>query len=283
MKVLLAVFEDLLRFALPFLFKSKQESKDPSNKYQSRIKWTEEVHDRHKDESAGTPTDDIGNHTVISIPKSLGTSIYIGVPDTLMYADPIMVFDGVMETLSYGELVTLIENKGRWSRIRRKESEGWVLRDTLEEMKTSIHPSFTHGKKYDAEDPETVMLRTILGDMFFAMPLELPLQDIEYVSYILKKKGRDILWPLLRPRTSGTWHVLLKGVEGIHIGVTPKTDSILEIIEDDIGHVAYVDAVFPDESIKISEIGYPEEGMYSERTLPREEWREHRPVFIEVG
>jgi surface antigen len=65
--------------------------------------------------------------------------------------------------------------------------------------------------------------------------------------------------------------------------VRPKTGSILEyVLPDGRGHVAFVEAVFPDETINISETDYPEGGGYNERVMTQEEWRELKPVFIQI-
>lgn len=55
------------------------------------------------------------------------------------------------------------------------------------------------------------------------------------------------------------------------------------LTEDDTGHVAYVESVFPDGTITISEIGPWKDGVYGERSLAQEMWRELKPVFIEVA
>jgi surface antigen len=72
-------------------------------------------------------------------------------------------------------------------------------------------------------------------------------------------------------------------VPGVSIGVVPKVGSVIEYtFPDEIGHLAYVEAVFPDESIVLSEANYPDRGIYNERTLGKEEWTALNPVFIQV-
>jgi surface antigen len=76
----------------------------------------------------------------------------------------------------------------------------------------------------------------------------------------------------------------LRGTPGIHIGIMPKTGSIMEyMLQNDIGHLAYVEAVFPDERITLSEVNNPDHGIYNERTLTKEEWQALNPVFIQVS
>jgi hypothetical protein len=44
-----------------------------------------------------------------------------------------------------------------------------------------------------------------------------------------------------------------------------------------------VEAIFPNDTILVSEVGFKEPGVYTERTLGNEEWREYQPVFISVS
>jgi surface antigen len=46
------------------------------------------------------------------------------------------------------------------------------------------------------------------------------------------------------------------------------------------GHVAFVEAVFPDASLQISEANWPDRGIYNERVMVREEWKKLSPTFI---
>lgn len=205
-------------------------------------------------------------------------------PDTCLYALPTRSFDGVIKRLPYGASFRILNTQGKWCNVLYNDIRGWIHRDDLTESNAVLSPQFSAGAFYGPEDPETVKLRTLIDDEFHAGSLALPLQDVEFVSYKLKRRGRTIDWPNARPRIAGTWQKLLKGVPGVHIGVSPKTGAVMEYVnEDNTGHVTYVDSVYPDGAITISEIGYPEEGKYCERTLNRHEWKELRPVFIEVS
>ena len=159
--------------------------------------------------------------------------------------------------------------------------EGWVLRDDMIDRAKEVYPEFIFHEENLASHTNTIRIRTILHDIFSAGNSELPLQDGEYILYRLWRRGVSIRWTDARPRIPGLWHKILKGVECVHIGITPKVGSIMEyMLHDDIGHLAYVDAVFPDDTIGVSEVNYPDSGMYNERTLTKEEWKELKPVFI---
>jgi len=204
-------------------------------------------------------------------------------PDTYLYALPTRSFDGVIRHIAYGDSFQLLGTQGKWCNVDHDGVRGWVHRDDITENSIELKPQFVIGEFYDAVHPSTLTLRTFIDDAFHAAPLDLPLQNVDYVSFILKERGRNISWPPVRPRIAGTWKRILKGIPGVHMGVRAKTGAIMEyVLENNTGQVAFVDSVYPDEGITISEVGYTTEGVYSERTLSKEEWKELRPIFIQV-
>ena len=81
----------------------------------------------------------------------------------------------------------------------------------------------------------------------------------------------------------GLWHEILAQTAGVHIHTEPKIGMIMEYVTDDeMGHLAYVEAVFPNETITISEVNNPDSGIYNEREYTKEEWKLLQPVFLEV-
>lgn len=211
--------------------------------------------------------------------------LYVAVPHTLVHTEPGYTFDNVVGKFLYGTKVRKVEisESGRWIKVEGRDLRGWILREDVVETPRVLVPKLTIGTRYDASHTETIKLRTAINDEFHAHALELDLQDVEYAVYRLKQKNRTIRWSTVRPRLAGTWHELLKGAQGIHIGVAPAVDTVMEYVnEEGVGHVAVVEAVFPGDVIHLSEVGHPEEGIYNERTLEHEEWRELRPVFISM-
>jgi hypothetical protein len=212
--------------------------------------------------------------------------------NTVMYANrtglpvfknPTGEFDTVVGRLSFGMLVMVLGEKGKFVRISSNGIEGWARREDLVDRAAHVYPEFIIGKENNSNDENTTRVRAILGDEFGGSDIEYPLQAGEYVLYRLYRKGLRIIWPVSRPRTPGMWHELLRGMPGTHMGVAPKTGTIMEyMLHDELGHVAYVEAVFPNETISISEVNFPHSGIYNERVLTREEWRELRPIFIQV-
>lgn len=214
----------------------------------------------------------------------LKTVAFVGSAEAPLFVAPTKAFDTVVTTLRYGSSVVVEGAEGRFAHVREGGVVGWMLRDDLFSRGADVYPECVVGKTYPYDDPHTIRLRACINDVFYGGETESSLQAPEYVLYKLFRRHLTIVWPATRPRTPGRWHTILKGTPGIHIGVTPKTGSIIEYtLENDIGHLAYVDAVFSDERISLSEANYPDNGIYSERTLTKEEWQALNPVFITVS
>lgn len=197
---------------------------------------------------------------------------------------PQIDFDAVIETLPYGTAVTVIGYQGRFASVNRSNITGWVAKDDITPQKHDVWPQYMSGTTYDVTHAETAKTRRIVTDMFGAGSLGLPLQAGEYIMARLKSEHRTIAWSRKRPRIAGAWAKLLKGTLGIHSGITPKTDSIMEWQGDDgEGRLGYIESVTPDLTITVSAVGVDEAGRYSVKTMSEEIWRELRPVFIEVA
>lgn len=212
---------------------------------------------------------------VMYVSKPLGTNC-LHVPQ--------IDFDSVIEVLPYGTAVTVIGYDGRFASVNRSNITGWVLKDDILPQKNEVWPEFVSGVVYDAQHADTQRSRFLMTDMFAGGSLALPLQAGEYIAVRLKSEHRMITWTRKRPRVAGAWARLLRGTAGIHIGVTPKTDTVMEWQESDgEGRLGYVEAVAPDQAITISAVGVDESGRYTVKTMSEEIWRELRPVFIEVA
>lgn len=210
--------------------------------------------------------------------------MYAGNVSVPVYKNPTIEFDAQIGCIPYGEMVMMLEPKGRFFRISWNAVEGWVLRDELVDRAIRVYPDFVIGQENSVDHANTAHVRTIIGDVFGISRSEFPLQAGEYVLYRLWKKGIRIQWPETRPRVPGVWHKILKGVPNVSIGVTPKVGSIMEyMLDSEVGHLAYVEAIFPDDTLTISEVNYPDSGIYNERELSKEEWKALKPVFLRVS
>lgn len=194
--------------------------------------------------------------------------------------------DAVVATLPYGSMVMVLESKSPYARIVSGATEGWIYIDDLTDRAANVYPQFTIGEENFAEDVNTERVRAIIDDEFGAGDMAMPLQAEEYVLYRVARKGMHIPWPPVRPRSPGLWHQILKDAAGISVSGEPAPSAIMELhFGDDMspkGHLAYVEAVFPDNSVQVSEANWPEDGIYNERILVEEEWQALKPQFIKL-
>ena len=193
-------------------------------------------------------------------------------------------FDSVIKLLPYGAGVDLLQEERAWAQVKYQNFVGWVERDSITARVAQAKPYFVI-KEYCGPDSEnTKRLRLMIADVFNAVDTGLPLHCEEYIYYKLFSRG--IVLPKVdeRPRAAGRWQDIFKGKSGVHVSIRPKTGSIIEFTTaDEKGHLAYIEAVFPDESISLSEVGLPEDGYYNERILSKEIWLELKPVFIQFS
>lgn len=283
MQVLIAVIDDLFQFvykafsgAVPY----KVSDEKTINTYQQTLQKIQNstpepvVASRVIDHATLT-----GNNVEV---LRVGDQYFIGVIGAYLYNDPILAFDNALVRLDYGQQVRLVSLQGRWAHIRCADVDGWIFKDGLVVQSNDVYPRFTPEVQYDAHHEQTIKLRACIDDVFGGARGEHALSPAEFVQHRLQQKKRNITWGTIRMRIPGTWQRKLRGQLGIHIGISPKTESVMEYVVDGIGHLAFVEAVFPDGSIKITEIGKHDDSSYTEETLQPEQWREQRPVFIEV-
>jgi len=142
---------------------------------------------------------------------------------------------------------------------------------------------FHIGRKYPADDATSIAAREEINDEYGGLRGGWPLQCTEYATYRLKtKRGTEIKWPISDGRHGGEWGAIFKEYGTYPVSSEPKQDSIISFpaltCPDEritrFGHVAYVEAVYPDRSIKISEVNLAGDGIYNERVLPEHEWRD---------
>lgn len=276
MEVLLAVIDDLFHFARTSLLEMLvQKDKLAITSSAGKTSVTPFSHALHSVLPSISFRPLLPEH-------ALGSQYFIGEKETYMYIDPVISFDSATKKLQYGDFVQVLKLGGRWAYVRIREKDGWILKDALRDKAADVFPSFTLGAVYAHESPDTIKLRLCIQDQFQGSVSSSILSDAEYVTYKLSRKGKQILWGDARPRIAGTWQQRLKGQSGIHIGIKPKTESVMEYIADSIGHLAFVEAVFPDDTVEVSAIGLQNDGEFTKKAMSKEEWIELRPVFIQV-
>ncbi len=200
-----------------------------------------------------------------------------------LLSEPRLEYDGVLAVIPYGQSVTVRAFLGAYAKVATLSGEGYIHKDSLTPKQAEVWPQFKTGVVYDNNAEATILTRLLLGDEFLAGALALPLQASEYILLRLLRDRQTITWPPKRPRQIGSWHKLLRGLPQIKISVTPVVDTIMEwVAEDGIGRLAYVEAVFGDDTLRVSGVGIVVAGEYSELSFKPEVWHEWRPVFISV-
>lgn len=221
--------------------------------------------------------------TQTAIHKS--TVMYTASSLTSVLSEPNSSGDARYATLPYGSMVMVLDADGVWAKIASGPHVGWVHVDDLEDCAADVYPTLRAGVEYSATDDATIRLRAVIADEFGAGEAGLPLQPEEYVLYRVYRRGVRISWPAVRPRTPGVWHTILADVPGIDFQAFPRSGVLMEYLLSDEngerGALAYVEAVFPDRSIQISEVVV--RGAYRECVLTESQWSGMSPLFFAVS
>lgn len=107
------------------------------------------------------------------------------------------------------------------------------------------------------------------------------LQCTEYAHFRVKQKlGATIQWPPTRLRNGKDWPDRLSQSSFCRVLDDPAqnctisfTDGFKTPVMQQTGHVAFVEEVFQDGRIRISEANWDNKGSYQERELTKDEWR----------
>lgn len=148
-----------------------------------------------------------------------------------------------------------------------------VVDDVVEQL------LFIKGVPNSATDEITIKLRQNIKYEFGHKSDGLVLQCVEYVQYKVKKiLGVDIKWPADRPRDGGKWAAIFEKNKLYKVLDDPKKYCAASfanpLFNPPWGHVAFVEEVFNDGSIKISEVNWPSKGIYNERIIKRDVWQD---------
>lgn len=150
--------------------------------------------------------------------------------------------------------------------------------------------NFVKGQPNPATCQNTIEARKLIKDVLGGGKRGDALQCTEYVSYRLKSKlGIDIQWPVSSGRNGGMWPKIFKTANMYRVLDEPEVNCSMSLtagISSDpavnaIGHVVFVEEVFTDGSIRISEANWPHDGIYNERVLPKTKWQnQYKAQFV---
>jgi len=194
---------------------------------------------------------------------------------------PVKTFDGSVGMFSYAQKVYVDTIEGSFAHVQTEQLAGWVESALLTDTPSVIYPEFKAQEVYGVSHVDTLKVRRLSRDGLLGAVVHSPLQGLEYVLYVLSKEQVSIDWGYQRPRSAGSWQSLLRGKMGVVMSTEPKTGSVLEVAADKSStFLAYVEAVLPDLSIRVSSVGRIHPGEYLNEEFSQVQWRPWKPVFI---
>ena len=185
---------------------------------------------------------------------------------------------------------------GPWLKVSKNGEPGWIHGDYVTEVSPILVadtglPTFVVGQPNPTNGANTLKVREIIKDIFGLGKSGDCLNCTEYATYRIKTKlGIDISWPVTSGRNGGRWGVIFQTAELYNVLAEPKTNCAMCFTSgisndpkiNEIGHVAFVEEVLSDGSIKISEANWPHNGIYNERVIPKEKWQnQYKAQFVD--
>lgn len=207
--------------------------------------------------------------------------------------------DNIIAKLPFRTMVAVIQENGDWLEVSADGKIGWVSKFYLQEetpialedlqrkeVVQDVLPIFRNHEKNLATDANTIKLRKIINDEFGGGSRRDDLQCVEYVQYKVQQIGITIKWLAERPRHGGLWAGIFQRSGQYKVLDEPKAGCAMSFVgglkSSTIGHVAFVEEVYQDGSIKVSEANWPPPGIYSERVVPKSLWKDkYQAKFID--
>ena len=205
--------------------------------------------------------------------------------------------DGV-EKMKLGQELIVVD--GPWFRVTKDGQQGWVHGDYLTEVvpvslspDRSALPQFVMGQPNMAGDGNTIEVRKVINDEFGLGKSGDPLNCTEYAQYRVKiKTGVEIKWPADRPRHGGKWAEIFERNNLYKVINEPVLNCAVSFTDvrrrdgtkTEEGHIAFVEEVLPDGSVRISEANWPHDGIYNERSISKADWQnKYKARFIDFS
>lgn len=221
------------------------------------------------------------NFTAGTIVEGIGRLAYVGVDKAVCYSQTTIDFDTRLGDLHYGDTVMVKSINGAYAKINFQDYDGWMKVADLVDDKNLVVPNLKSSYVYGPKNEETLKLRKYLKDELLGGLLNLPLQPLELIIYLLKSQRIVVNWPNTKPRNPGSLSNLLKGRKGVSMSIEPRTSSVIEYLdENNDGIIGFITEVSPDLTITVGSVGRIEVGEYRVEKFTHDEWKEWRPVFI---
>jgi len=207
--------------------------------------------------------------------------------------------NNLIRELKNGQKLELLD--GPWLKVRVGRKEGWVHGGYVTEaepiikkqVKSKREIAFIKGVPNLKNDIVTITVRKAINDLFNLgkSKEDYPLNCTEYVQYRVKEKlGLDIEWPVKWGRDRGKWAAIFKKYNKYRVLTQPKVNCAMCFTSgiskkpkiNAIGHVAFIEKVYPNGTISISEVNMPNSGIYNERPIPKKKWqKQYKAQFVE--
>ena len=230
------------------------------------------------------------------LPKFTAKKLYVNSQIGLrVRSRPEIKSNNILEVLNYGQEVIKIEEQNKWFKVKYNfNKEGWVSSVYLienklinisqitkkENFQDNTFPKFKIGIANLANSDNTIKLRKIINYEFGLDFDKDELQCTEYVQYRAQQLGIKIQWPVKTNRNGSNWANIFEKYGLYKILDSPKAKCAMSFTSgfrtpamNTIGHVAFVEQVFDDGSIKITEANWPRPGKYNERKMSKSEWQ----------
>lgn len=207
--------------------------------------------------------------------------------------------DGTQKMKKGQELIVMDEP---WIRVMKDGQQGWVRADYISEItpitiqSSSSVVNLIVGQSNSVSTNNTRKIREVIKDVLNGAKNGYDLQCTEYVSYRLKTKlDIDINWPVQSGRNGGVWWKIFQDAKLYKVLSEPKANCAMcftsgissDSATNAIGHVAFVEEVFADGSVKISEANWPPkgqkpQGQYNERIISKDKWlNQYKAKFVD--
>lgn len=244
--------------------------------------------------------------TVEIIPEFTTQKLYVNSEIGLrVRSTPEIVKDNILDVLKYGQEISVVEKQDKWFKIRyNNNKEGWASCMHLIEHKPVSRFQITKKEEFQdtflkfkigvtnlAVDDNTIKLRKLINYEFGLDFNRDELQCTEYVQYKFQQMGINIQWPVRTNRNGGNWANIFESYGLYKVLNKPKpghaicfTTGFRTAQMNKYGHVAFVEQVFDDGSIRVSEANWPRPGKYNERMVSKIEWQnKHKCRFIDFS
>src|SRR3989344_1961257 len=241
-----------------------------------------------------TPLPTVEEKSIELLPEFTAKTLYVNSEIGLSVRSLPDVASTKLGAIPHGTDVAVLQEQGKWFEIKTDNLKGWVSsvylaeEKPVESQKRAVKedarqelPEFRIGVANNARDSNTLKVRKIINYEFGLNFEEDELQCTEYVQYRALRVGINIKWPTKTGRNGGSWETIFETHELYKVFDEPKAGCAMSFTTgfrtpamNRTGHVAFVEQVMEDGSVKISEANWPPPGKYNERVVSISEWRD---------